>query len=205
MHSRISSSRPSSIFLGKKGSAIDGRAAPIRSSIPLLICRTISSGEVKRPTPTTGLDVSGLTKLFRGSCAPCSLNRAEAVSTVQLADFTSHRSGSSDNVEMISWASDCSVSPGTFSRSSLLNLTVSVLGHVIIVAAVYAIVRGLDLPVGFADCLMLVPAVMLFATIPISIAGWGVREGAMVTAFALVGASENDAGHADRDDGGDAQ
>lgn len=72
-------------------------------------------------------------------------------------------------------------------------LAVSILGHVIIVSAIYAIVQGLDVEVGFADCLMLVPAVMLFATVPISIAGWGVREGAMVAAFALVGASESGA------------
>ena len=123
MHSRISSSRPSSIFLGKNGSAIDGRAAPIRSSMPRLIWLTISSGDVKRPTPTTGLEVNGLTKLTRGSCAPCSQNRADAVSTVQLADFTSHRSGRSDNMEMTSCASVSSVSPGTLSSSSVLNLT----------------------------------------------------------------------------------
>ena len=55
MHSRMSSSRPSSIFLGRNGSAIDGRAAPIRSSTPSRIIRTIVSGEVNRPTPTTGL------------------------------------------------------------------------------------------------------------------------------------------------------
>ena len=72
-------------------------------------------------------------------------------------------------------------------------LGLSILGHVIIVSAIYAIVSGLDLPVGFVDCLVLVPAVMLLATVPISIAGWGVREGAMVTAFALVGASASGA------------
>ena len=36
MHSRMSSIRPSSIFFGRNGSAIDGRAAPIRSSMPCL-------------------------------------------------------------------------------------------------------------------------------------------------------------------------
>jgi hypothetical protein len=72
-------------------------------------------------------------------------------------------------------------------------LGLSILGHLIIVSAIYVIVRGLDLPVGFVDCLVLVPAVMLLATVPISIAGWGVREGAMVTAFALVGASSSGA------------
>ena len=36
MHSRMSSGRPSSIFLGRNGSAIDGRAQPMRSTSPFL-------------------------------------------------------------------------------------------------------------------------------------------------------------------------
>ena len=61
MHSRISSGLPCSIFCGKKGSAIDGRAAPIKSTMPLLIWLIMVSGEVKRPTVTTGLLVFDLT------------------------------------------------------------------------------------------------------------------------------------------------
>ncbi len=62
MHSRMSSDRPSAILFGRKGSAIEGRAAPIRSSTPRAIWETMVSGEVKRPTPTTGFVVSRLTK-----------------------------------------------------------------------------------------------------------------------------------------------
>ena len=61
MHSRISSMRPSRILLGRNGSAIEGRAAPIRSTIPLRTIDSIRSGEVSRPTPTTGLPVTCLT------------------------------------------------------------------------------------------------------------------------------------------------
>ena len=75
MHSRMSSQRPSSIFLGRKGSAIDGRAAPIMSSTPSRTIRTIVSGEVNRPTPTTGLVVSGLSPRTYSSCAPSSAKR----------------------------------------------------------------------------------------------------------------------------------
>ena len=60
MHSRMSSRRPSSIFLGRKGSAIEGRAAPMKSRIPRLTWLAIISGDVKRPTETTGLPVSAL-------------------------------------------------------------------------------------------------------------------------------------------------
>ena len=52
---------------------------------------------------------------------------------------------------------------------------------------------GLDLDVGLADCLVLIPPVLLITTLPISIAGWGVRELSMVAAFALIGVSDEGA------------
>jgi hypothetical protein len=33
----------------------------------------------------------------------------------------------------------------------------------------------------------MVPSVLLLATVPVSVAGWGVREGAMVATFGLLG------------------
>ena len=41
---------------------MEGRAAPIKSITPRWIKESIVSGEVKRPTPTTGFDVIDLTK-----------------------------------------------------------------------------------------------------------------------------------------------
>ena len=62
MHSRMSSSRPSSIFFGRNGSAIEGRAAPMMSSWPRVDRpRPSVSGLVKRPTPTIGFFVAGRT------------------------------------------------------------------------------------------------------------------------------------------------
>ena len=57
MHSRMSSGWPSSIFLGRNGSEIEGRAAPMMSNWPELMIATMVSGFVIRPTPTTGLFV----------------------------------------------------------------------------------------------------------------------------------------------------
>ena len=62
MHSWMSSSLPSSIFFGRKGSEMGGRAAPMRSSTPRLIYDTMASGEVNRPTPPTGFEVICLAK-----------------------------------------------------------------------------------------------------------------------------------------------
>ncbi len=60
-------------------------------------------------------------------------------------------------------------------------------GHVNLTLGVYFIALGLDLDVTLVDCLALIPPVILITTLPISIAGWGVREGAMVAAFSLIG------------------
>ncbi len=65
--------------------------------------------------------------------------------------------------------------------------------HIITVLAVYILARDLELPITFWDCLVLIPLVFLVATIPVSIAGWGVREGAMVTALGLLGVSASGA------------
>ena len=95
IHSLISSSLPSLILLGKKGSAIDALAEPIISSIPLLICEDMISGEVNHPTPTTGFEVSFLTKPLYGSICPGSANLLLGVSLDHFDNFISHRSGNS--------------------------------------------------------------------------------------------------------------
>lgn len=63
----------------------------------------------------------------------------------------------------------------------------SVIGHLISVLVFYILAESLNLGVTFVDCLVMVPSVLLLATIPVSVAGWGVREGAMVAAFGLLG------------------
>lgn len=72
-------------------------------------------------------------------------------------------------------------------------LGLGVLGHIATAVAVYFIAKSIDLNVSVLDCMVLMPPVMLVTTLPISIAGWGVREGAMIAAFALVGVQADDA------------
>jgi uncharacterized membrane protein YbhN (UPF0104 family) len=62
-----------------------------------------------------------------------------------------------------------------------------VMGHINIAISVYVLAVGMGLDITLADCLTLMPLVLLATTIPISIAGWGLREGAMVAAFGAVG------------------
>ena len=51
---------------------------------------------------------------------------------------------------------------------------------------------ALSVDVSILDCLVLIPPVMLLTTLPISLAGWGIREAAMVGTFTLVGIFEGD-------------
>lgn len=54
------------------------------------------------------------------------------------------------------------------------------------VVILYVIGEGLGIDFRFIDGLLLFPTVLFLSMLPISIAGWGVREGAMVAALALV-------------------
>jgi hypothetical protein len=58
---------------------------------------------------------------------------------------------------------------------------------------VYVLARALEIGISFLDCFFLVPPVILAMTLPISIAGWGVREGAMIVALGLIGVSQENA------------
>lgn len=69
----------------------------------------------------------------------------------------------------------------------------SVLGHVNLSLVAFALIQGLGLEVTLLECLTLFPAVMLLQTIPISLAGWGVREAAAVVLFQLVGVDKDGA------------
>lgn len=73
--------------------------------------------------------------------------------------------------------------PGRFG----VVLGLSLLGHCSFLIGVTILAAGLDLDFGFADCLAVVPIALLLAMAPVSIAGWGVREGVMVAGLGLLG------------------
>jgi glycosyltransferase 2 family protein len=81
-----------------------------------------------------------------------------------------------------------------FTGRAVLPLSLlSILVHLLTISAMTLLAWGIDLRVGFLDCLVIVPTVVLITTIPISIAGWGLREGAMVAGFGFIGIAADDA------------
>lgn len=61
------------------------------------------------------------------------------------------------------------------------------------ISSVWLLAMALRLDIAFLDCLVLIPPILVVTLVPISIAGWGIREGAMIFGFALVGVAEADA------------
>jgi len=80
-----------------------------------------------------------------------------------------------------------------FSRKHGPALAVmSILVHVLAVVIAWCVVQSIAAPVVFGQVFLLVPPVMLITMLPISIAGWGVREASMALAFGYAGLLPNE-------------
>jgi glycosyltransferase 2 family protein len=68
----------------------------------------------------------------------------------------------------------------------------SLLVHVLAVVIAWCVVQSIAAPVRFGQVFQLVPPVVLIAMLPVSIAGWGVREATMGLAFGYAGLMTNE-------------
>ena len=68
----------------------------------------------------------------------------------------------------------------------------SLLVHVLTVVIAWCVVQSIAAPVLFSQIFLLIPPVMLITMLPISIAGWGVREATMGLAFGYAGLVTNE-------------
>ncbi|MHC2461222.1 lysylphosphatidylglycerol synthase transmembrane domain-containing protein [Bradyrhizobium embrapense] len=70
--------------------------------------------------------------------------------------------------------------------------TLSIAIHVVTVVIGWCVVKSIAAPVTFGQIFQLLPPVMLITMMPISIAGWGVREATMALAFGYAGLIANE-------------
>ena len=68
----------------------------------------------------------------------------------------------------------------------------SLLIHALSASAAWCLAQAVAAPLEWSQALLLILPVLLVATIPLSIAGWGTRETAMVLAFGYAGLPESD-------------
>ncbi len=72
-------------------------------------------------------------------------------------------------------------------------VVLSVCSYFVVSFAVYLLARGMLVNLEFKYSLLLMPLVILVTILPVSIAGWGIREGAMLVSLDLVGVPSADA------------
>ena len=77
--------------------------------------------------------------------------------------------------------------------TSAATLGASLVAHVLVVGAITLCANGMNIRLDFGAALTVVPAIVLMSMAPISIAGWGVREGAMIFGLGLLGIGASDA------------
>jgi glycosyltransferase 2 family protein len=73
-------------------------------------------------------------------------------------------------------------------KIAVLSLSI----HVLAVVIAWCAVRSISAPADFEQIFMLIPPIMLITMMPISIAGWGVREATMMVAFGYAGLAQTD-------------
>ena len=71
-------------------------------------------------------------------------------------------------------------------RRAVSTVALGLINQIGTLAVVSLLALGLHLPISFLDCLIVVPVATLAMALPISIAGWGVRESAFVFGFGLL-------------------
>ncbi len=76
-------------------------------------------------------------------------------------------------------------------KNSSMQLSLSIVIHILSMINIFLIGRSVGLDYDFITFTIIVPPVILLTLVPISLAGWGVREGAMIGLFTLVGADKS--------------
>jgi uncharacterized membrane protein YbhN (UPF0104 family) len=71
--------------------------------------------------------------------------------------------------------------------TGLLIITLSLSIHLTLALIVWLLARSMGIQLELVHSVLLMPVILFISTIPVSIAGWGLRESAMVFVFGMVG------------------
>jgi glycosyltransferase 2 family protein len=73
------------------------------------------------------------------------------------------------------------------------TMALSVFSHAVQIFSMFFIAKVVELPLSVESGLILFPPILFVSMMPVSLAGWGVREGAMLVGLALVGINADSA------------
>jgi uncharacterized membrane protein YbhN (UPF0104 family) len=72
-------------------------------------------------------------------------------------------------------------------KDFFIKVILAIMTNFLTVFAFFILAKGLHVAGSLVDYLMIIPSVLLLTMVPISLAGWGVREGAMIFLGGLIG------------------
>ncbi len=146
----------------------------------VLICLPWSLTLVKNPLGRSALILVG----SAGATAPAALFILSQLGRTSLVQWkvTRHLA----DIARIAWT--VLTSPRIGVPIALISIAV----HLITVLVLWSCARAIDSSFTLLDSMLLIPPVILIAAVPISIAGWGVRESVMLAAFTYAGLPNSD-------------
>lgn len=159
---------------------LDRVAGLFALALLVVVCLPDSFTVVRDPIARSGLLVLGLGSLF----APAvfvAIGRWQWPALHRLALLRYP-------IEAANLAYKILATPRTAFPIGLLSLVV----HALLIPTAWFVAKSVAAPLDLLHALLLMPPVMLAATIPVSIGGWGVRESAAVMAFTYSGLPPGD-------------
>jgi hypothetical protein len=159
---------------------IDRGAGLIWLAALVLICLPWSLALIQNPVGRIALILIGIA----GASAPAGLFILSHLSRTAFGKWKATRHLA--DIATTAWSVLGSAPTGT------TVAVISVAIHLLTILLLWFCARAIDSPFTLFDSLLLIPPVILIAAVPISIAGWGVRESAMLAAFGYAGLPASD-------------
>jgi glycosyltransferase 2 family protein len=144
--------------------------------LALCLCGTFLGTDLLPPTVFRGIRVLCISGIF-GFVLLAILYRVPVLKKIGWISFLMHISEKIGRV----------LSAG---RRTAVIIAFSVIVHILAIFSIYFISLSIGQNLGLLIFLVIFPSVVLLTVIPVSFAGWGVREGAMVGLFMSAGADK---------------
>jgi glycosyltransferase 2 family protein len=159
---------------------IDRAAGLIWLAVLVLVCLPWSLALIQNPIGRTALVLIGIV----GAAAPVGLFALSLLGRTSFAQWKGVRHVT--DIAGVAW------SVLTSARNGIVIAATSIAVHAMTVAILWFCAQAIGSSFTLLNSLLLIPPVILIAAIPVSIAGWGLRENAMIAAFAYAGLPDSD-------------
>ena len=159
---------------------IDRAAGLIWLAVLVLICLPWSLALIQNPVGRTALVLIGTA----GAAAPAGLFALSHLGRTLFAQWKGVRHVT--DIASNAWT------VLTSAPSGVAIAAISIAVHAMTVAILWFCAQAIGSSFTLLNSLLLIPPVIMIAAIPVSIAGWGLRENAMIAAFAYAGLPDGD-------------